>query len=591
MLSAKNNVQVVFTNRARCRDCYRCIRVCPVSAIGLRQGQAYVDSQRCISCGTCIRECPQKAKNYNKDLEQVIDLLKSRPNAAVSLAPSFASLYEDWQIKRLPSVFRRLGFGFVAETSVAAYYVAIETLRESRQHRSNTKILTSCPAIVSYIEHYKPEFIESLLPISSPMIVHSVMLKEQLGQDCKVVFIGPCVAKKGEAKERPESAVDYVLTFEELDEWFERENIDISEFEESDFDQQPQGWARNFPLAGGCLQTADLPTDMLNQKIVSVCGYSQLDDLLNSIDGKDDILIEALFCEQGCINGPAISPAKTVYQRRRNVLNYSDTPLNKTSDYKPVSGITTKFCMKASDESEITQEQIRQIFIETGKENPDDQLNCGACGYNTCKEQAIAVLRNMAEADMCVPFIRKLALQRTDKIIETSPNGIVILDEKLCILHMNPSFKKMFMCSNSGLGKNISFLMEPEIFENALTEPFDIIEKIIDHSRYNLICNQIVYGLKDENQVVGIFVNLTSNLKNKQKLDHLREQTLEQARGLLSHQISMAGQIAQYVGDSTAKSEKLLANLMKMAGSDSSEKTGIDKDDNGKWLKNIYMQK
>ncbi len=582
--------QVVFTNRARCRDCYRCIRVCPVDAIGIRQDQAYVDQQKCISCGTCIRECPQKAKNYSKSLEDVMELVKSPRKTAVSLAPSFASLYEKWQIARFPSVLRKLGFDYIAETSVAAYCVAMESLKAAKDSDKNVSIMTSCPAVVSYVEHYKPQLIDNLLPVSSPMIVHSAMLKQQFGNDVEVVFIGPCIAKKAEAIESPQSRVDHVITFEELDQWLEKEGVDFAQFEESDFDQQPQGWARKFPLAGGCLQTSGLSTDMLSGEIISVCGHQQLDDVLESINDKEEIIIEPLFCEGGCINGPAMQRNKTLYQRRKNILNFCDKPLTE-KDYKTTEGLKTQFVSKAVTQAQISEDKIRKVFLETGKEAPEDQLNCGACGYNTCREQAIAVLREMAEPDMCIPFIRKLAQQRTDKIIETSPNGIVILDENLSILHMNDSFRKMFMCTNSNLGKNISFLMEPEIFEEASYKPSEVTEMIADHSKYNLVCNQIIYCLKEERQIVGIFVNLTSNLKNKQQLNALRQQTLDQARNLLDHQLDLAGQLAMFVGESTAKSEKLLDNLMKMAAQDSTVIDDIDKEDKRKWLKNIYTQK
>lgn len=577
-----NERQVVYTNKAHCRDCYRCLRVCPVKAIRMENGQAYVVAERCISCGTCIRECPQGAKQFRNDLERASRLLSSGETVAASIAPSFVAVFPDWAQRRLPSALRKLGFSYVGETAIGAYHVAAETARICAAEKDSPHICTACPAVVSYVERYQPDKVDMLVPVVSPMIAHARHIKEKLGSGTKVVFIGPCVAKKAEA-ERPEykGLVDCVLTFSELLDWFERDGVNLSLIEDSRFDEQPEGDARFFPLVGGSVRTASLTTDVLSAEVVSVSGFEEVNEVLSSTNaGGSPVVIEPLFCAQGCVNGPAVAAERAVYERRREVLDYAVQNKGNVPDRsKSHIDLITRFKANAiCDEKEVTEEQILEVLEKTGKSAPENQLNCGACGYASCRDKAIAVIRGMAELEMCIPYMKRLAEQRTDRIIETSPNGIVILDEHLNIIHMNPAFRSFFMCSEAVLGRPISYLMDPELFEQLAAGKSDKIETVVKHDRYNLICHQILYALRDEHQYAGILVNITNTRAHKEELDKLRSQTVAQAKELLDHQIHMAQTMAKYLGESTAQSENLLDRLMLLAGdeSDKSESGGSE---------------
>jgi PAS domain S-box-containing protein len=586
--------QVVFTNKARCRDCYRCVRVCPVKAIRMHQEQAFVVQDRCISCGTCIRECPQGAKSFRNDVEHAQRLLTSGGVVAASVAPSFAAVYGDWEQKRLASALRKLGFSFIAETAVGAYMVARKTAQVVAEHPERGHICTACPAVVRYVERYQPELIDQLVPVVSPMLAHARHIKEKMGADVdvKVIFIGPCVAKKAEAEDpQNEGLVDCVLTFTELAEWLKRENISMSALEESSFDETPEGESRVFPLVGGSVRTASLTTDILAAEVVSVSGFSEVLEVLDSLGEVSPVVVEPLFCSQGCINGPAIPGDRNVYDRRKEVLVYAEAnqgqPPQAEKDYQE---LLTRFSAQAIEQKvNITEEEVRGILEKTGKSRPEDQLNCGACGYSSCREKAIAVLRGMAEVEMCIPYMKRLAEQRTDRIIETSPNGIVILDDRLNIIHMNPAFRRFFMCSEAVCGKRISYLMDPDAFEKLASGDQDFVEIVVKHERYNLVAHQILYPLKEENQYVGIFVNITHSQANEQKLDQLRAQTIMQARELMEHQITMAQKIGQFLGESTAKGEALVENLMRLAGDES--KNPSEKGKGNNWLWDIFTSK
>jgi len=585
--------QVVFTNKARCRDCYRCVRVCPVKAIRMHKEQAFVVSDRCISCGTCIRECPQGAKSFRSDLDYAVRLIATKQIVSASVAPSFAAVFSEWEQKRLASALRKLGFAYIAETAVGAYPVAKKTAEYVRNQPDRSHICTACPAVVRYVERYQPDLTDLLVPVVSPMIAHAMHLKEKMGLETKVVFIGPCVAKKAEAEiPQNQGIVDCVITFAELVEWFERENISMASLEESSFDETPEGDARLYPLVGGSIKTASMSTDVLDHQTLSVSGISEVQEVLDGVRSRKNppVVIEPLFCSQGCINGPAVPNEKNVFERRRDVLRYAaenhgQPPLE---EHDPVN-LTARFAPYIVIE-DFTEDDIRHVLEKTGRIKPEDQLNCGACGYSSCREKAIAVLRGMAEVEMCIPFMKHLAEQRTDRIIETSPNGIVILDERLNIIHMNPTFRKFFMCSEAVCGKRISYLMDPDPFEKLASGSENIIELVVKHERYNLVAHQILYPLHEEKQYVGIFVNITNSQASMEKLTQLRAQTLMQAKELLEHQITMAQKIGKFLGESTARGESLVENLMQLAGDEKDSSNSKDKKGNN-WLWDIFTSK
>jgi iron only hydrogenase large subunit-like protein/uncharacterized Fe-S cluster-containing protein len=563
-----NVQQVVFTLTARCRDCYRCLRVCPVKAIRMRNGQAYVDDTRCIACGTCIRECPQGAKSFRQDIEIVQRLVESERFVAASVAPSFAAVFSGWQRKRLPSALRALGFDYVGQTAQGAYQVSAHTARLV-EAGDRTFIGTACPAVVNFIEKYHHEAVEDLLPLASPMATHARMLKKRHGPESAVVFIGPCVAKKSEVL-RPEVAgsVDCVLTFKELMTWFDQRDIDLSMCEESDFDEKPIRNAQLYPLPGGSIKTADLHDEGLDASIVRADGIANVKELLTSVprDGRYRLL-EPLFCSQGCVNGPGIGAEKNTFDRRRDVIEYDRTATGDepTPPMEDVALLATHYEKRGEPFRGASEEEIQAVLEMTGKSDPQQQLNCGACGYDSCRDKATAVVQGMAEQEMCIPFMRRLAEQRTDRIIDTSPNGIVILDGDLAIISMNPAFKHFFSCSDAVLGRHISYLMDPAPFEKLVAGMTDRLDLTVAHRPYNLLCRELIYLMKEEKQIVGIFMNITTQQEQEKRLNDLRSQTIEQANELLDHQVKMAMNMAQFLGESTAKGEALVRKLMTLS--------------------------
>lgn len=561
---------VIYTNEARCRDCYRCVRVCPVKAIRVEHSQAQVDAGRCLQCGTCVRECPQGAKSYRRDQNRAEALLAERKFVGVSLAPAFAGVFEPWELQRLPAALRRLGFGYVAETAVGAHWVAEATAALMRED-GPTQLCTACPAAVSYVEKYRPTLLPSLLPLVSPMLAHARHLKALHGPEAGFVFVGPCIAKKAEA-ERPEhqGLVDCVLTFEELGDWLQSSGIDLGLCEESGFDELPGGGARLFPVEGGSLAAAGLAAGAAQERFLQLSGFEALRQGFAAAEGgAGPRLVEPLLCAQGCVNGPGLRKGGNAFERRAKVVRYARSRPPAEGAATAVSLATAFQGRVAARRAAVTEDQVRAVLEQTGRGRPENQLNCGACGYASCRDQAEAVLQGMAEREMCIPYMRRLAEQRSNRIMETSPNGIVVLDRGLVIRDANASFERLFHATGVS-GQAISQYVDPEPFERLATgqaELFDGPSNALGGQRARLIA----YALPQEERFVGIFVGLAAPGDDAQRLERFKAETVEQARELHQQQIGMAKQLAVYLGEHTARGEALVHKLIEAVGADAAE--------------------
>jgi len=559
--------QVIYTITANCRDCCRCVRECPVKAIRISGGQAQVEDGLCIKCGTCVRECPQHAKTVRSDLEEAKALLTMPTDGqsrivAASVAPSFAAVFPDGLGRRLPSVLRQLGFQFVGEAAEGAKYVT----DQSFSNPQIGSISTACPAVVSYVEKYRPAYLDTLIPVVSPMIAHGRMIKQKHNGWPAVVFIGPCAAKKQEIL-RPENidAVDVVLTFAELWEWFASENIQLENCTESSFDCFYEiGDARLFPIPGGMLKTGGIPSDVTQAEVLHVSGAEGVMALFSGEPDFDGKLIEPLFCKGGCIGGPCFGGScadQNLFVRRENVIRYAESAEKNDVGF-PASQFLhhADFVRDEQKSEEIWDDQIHKILESTGKIDPAQQLNCGACGYKSCYENATAVARGMAEPETCIPYMRRIAQQRTDRIIDTTPNGIVILDSELCMVKMNPAFQKMFLCNNGILGRRISYLVNADGFESLQSGTAEEYESI--QTKYGIQYHEKLYALREEKQYVGIYSNMSKVKYDAKQLDTVKAQTLMHAREFLDHQVRFAQEMAHFLGKSTAQSEAIAKRLI-----------------------------
>ncbi len=405
---------IVSTIVKNCRRCYSCIRECPASAIRVVGGQAVVVTERCISCGHCVKVCSQHAKMILSDSEFVVNELLPTGKAFAIVAPSFAAAFPDNYFKFITGL-KALGFSKVAETAFGADLVSREYNKIFESKGDKTIISSSCPAVYNFIEKYYTKLIPMLAEVVSPMIAMGKYIKENYGYDVPVVFIGPCVAKKSEYDDwGVEGAIDAVLTFHEISELFNQYNIDLDILENSNFDPPYANLGKSYALPGGLLKTADIPADILAKEIIIVEGKDKVVQVINDIAEEriKSKFVDILFCE-GCISGPAIDNNLNYYSRREKVIEYVERHINfldknvwKSEIYNSRNiDLSRRFYDKNQRRPMPSEAKIKEILAKTNKFNKSDELNCGACGYKTCRDYAIAIAKDLAEPEMCLPYL------------------------------------------------------------------------------------------------------------------------------------------------------------------------------------------
>ncbi len=411
--------KIVYTIRERCRVCYTCVRECPAKAIKIINGQAEVLDERCILCGNCIKVCSQDAKVFRNDSQYVTELLGSNKQVVAMVAPSFPAEFEDLDHMVLAGMIRKLGFSQVVEVSFGADLVAREYKKHLRNPGDKAKISSDCPAIVSFIEYYHPNLVPFLTPVVSPMVAMERVMRKKLGEDIKVVFIGPCIAKKDESSE-----IDAAVSFRELRQLFDRMDIKPENTLPSDFDPPHSGKGAVFPISRGLLQTMDMEENILEGNIIIAEGRSAFQEAIREFEGGyiQDNHLELLCCE-GCIMGPGMSPypyfASTArrFEKRSKVSRYAANKLGNldreqwNKDIAEYSKLDLRRKFSPSDRSmrRPSREEIEPVLHRMGKFSEKDHLDCAACGYESCVDHAVAIINGLAENEMCLPYtIEKL---------------------------------------------------------------------------------------------------------------------------------------------------------------------------------------
>ncbi|NMA13878.1 MAG: sigma 54-interacting transcriptional regulator, partial [Clostridia bacterium] len=402
-------VNVVSTISGRCKKCYSCIRNCPAKAIKVIDGQAKVVPELCINCGHCVEVCSQNAKRIVSGKEGAREAIQSG-RAIACLAPSFVAQFYMADPRQIISAVKELGFFQVWEVAFGARLVSLEYKKIIEAESSQQFIATFCPAVVNLVEKHYPELIDYLIPVVSPMIVLGRYLKMVYGQECRPVFIGPCIAKKDEA-ENPmiKGAVDGALTFNELEEMFEESTINPDDLPPSDWDSPTGGLGRLYPATGGFLKNIGLNLDPIECEVVKVEGQDNCVHFFDGIRNKKHTikLADILFCK-GCLSGPALKSPLNLLERDQIVAKY--TKENLSDDKQPLESpegldLSYSFRNRSVNLPVPSETQIRAVLTELGKFSALDELNCGACGYASCREKAVAVFRGLAENKMCLPFL------------------------------------------------------------------------------------------------------------------------------------------------------------------------------------------
>ena len=406
---------VVETIKDKCKRCYSCVRNCPAKAIKIREGQAYVIDERCIGCGNCVKICSQNAKKIESGIENTYKLLNSGQKVFAVLAPSFPASFNEFKPRQIVTALKKLGFEQVIEVAFGADMISKEYSKLFKQNNMWVIISSPCPAIVNFIEKYHPSLIPFLAPIVSPMMAIGRIIKYKYAPDANVVFIGPCIAKKKEKVDpKLQGIIDEVLTFQEIKEMFKEQNINPLELDETDFDGPHPNIGRIFPVSGGLLKTAAIESDILENDIIVTEGKDRTLEIINGTEeGKVEAkFLDILFCE-GCINGPVMDNDLSVFIRKDIISNYvrseseildKDKYIADIEEYSSVD-LRRAFTIENIELPKPTKEEIEEILKKVNKFKKEDELNCGSCGYNTCREKAVAVYQGLAEIEMCLPYL------------------------------------------------------------------------------------------------------------------------------------------------------------------------------------------
>ena len=549
--------------KSNCKNCYKCIRHCPVKAIRFSGNQAHIIGNECILCGHCFVVCPQNAKEIVDSTEKVRVLLQSGEPVVVSLAPSFIANYEGTGITSMRSALKKLGFHDVEETAIGATIVKTEYERLLREEERDILITSCCHSVNLLIQKYFPSSLGYLADVMSPMQAHCADIKRRM-PNAKTVFIGPCVAKKDEA-EHYEGPVDAVLTFEELTNWLNTEKIEL----EKEIDNTPESRARFFPTTGGVLKT-------MAQNAPGYT-YLALDGVENCIAALKDIesgkihkcFIEMSACVGSCIGGPVMekyhstSPIKDFvtiadYAGERDFAVEQPAPMNLK---KHVTMIEHKLARP-------TETEIMTVLRQMGKFKPADELNCGSCGYNSCREKAIAIIQGKAESSMCLPFLKDKAESFSDTIVKNTPNGLIVLNENLEVQQINHAARKIMniRAASDVLGEPVVRILDPAVFVEVKNSGRTIRDQRTYFAEYKKYVEQTVVYDPDSRMLIGIMRDITDEEADREKKARINKQTVEVADTVVEKQMRIVQEIASLLGETAAETKIALTKLKESIG-------------------------
>lgn len=567
---------ISFT-KANCKNCYKCLRSCPVKAIKFKNEQAEIVEDRCIACSHCLAICPQNARKIVSDLDIVKNAIKSGKKVIASVAPSFPG-YFNFEPNKIISAMKSIGFFSVEETAIGAEIVTEEYRKYISANNHSIYITTACPSIVFLVQQYYPDLTKYLLPVVSPMIAHGKLIKSIHGEDTFVVFIGPCAAKKIESKVCDStSVIDAVITFDELKLWFNESNIDMDSLPDASVNSYTLNAGRSYPIDNGIINGLKNTANDNQLTTFSVSGTDDCMEIFSSISNGDlnNVLIEANTCKNSCVGGPTMIKSEHGYYKRLTKVKEYITSESRTDSSSFISipsniDFTRTIIPKPIVKNIADEEEVIKILKEMGKYSIEDELNCGVCGYNTCREKAQAIYEGMAETLMCLHFMRTKAERLSNVIFESSTNCIMLVSKQLKIIEVNPSFEKTFMVKKENIiNMPVNSIMDDTDFLKVLATETNITGKKLYIPEYNAVFIENIVYLPKQGILLASMFNIMEEEKNKLELQKLKVTTLNAAQQVIEKQMRVAQEIASLLGETTAETKIVLTKLKKLvAGED-----------------------
>ena len=550
-------VNCLTLKKSNCKNCYKCIRHCPVKAIRFSGNQAHIIGNECILCGQCFVVCPQDAKEIVNEVEKVKVFLQSGDPVIVSIAPSFIANYDGAGIDSMRTALKKLGFYDVEETAIGATIVKNEYERMLEEEDRDVIISSCCHSINLLIQKHYPSALEYLADVMSPMQAHCQDIKKRI-PNAKTVFVGPCVAKKDEAQYY-DGIVDAVLTFEELSEWLKEDNIEIENIQ----DNNDYSRARFFPTTGGILKTM---SDVKGYTYVAIDGVENCIQVLKDLEkGKiHKCFIEMSACVGSCVGGPVIEK----YHHTSSIKDYIEVANyagEKDFDVAQPKKVELKktFTYIEQRNTKPSEIEISNILRQMGKFKPSQELNCGSCGYNTCREKAIAIIQGKAEISMCLPFLKDKAESFSDTIVNNSPNGLIVLNEQLEVQQINDAARKIMNIRSASdiLGDQVIRILDPSVFMQVISTGREVRDERVYLAEYKRYVEQTVVHDKDSHLLISIMRDITDEEKEREKKEDISRQTIEVADKVVDKQMRIVQEIASLLGETAAETKIALAKL------------------------------
>lgn len=550
----------IYTVPNECQDCYKCVRHCPCKAIRIVNARAAVIPELCVSCGVCVKVCPAHAKKVRSDLDRAKFLLANDGRKVyASIAPSYLSYFKGIKLEQLATALKQLGFAGVSETAIGAQIVSSATGSFLKNADSGAYISSACPGVVGYIEKYLPEWAAFITPVASPVIAHARYLRQVYGDDICVIFIGPCAAKKLES-DQLSNDLQVAITFAALEHWLEEKSIELNSLDASSVIPASAEEGRSYALEGGMNDTLREPNSGI--RYVAVSGLAEVGRMLRGITPKDirakgtKLFIEALACPGGCVNGPVMPKRSATANLILETLTSGSERTSINREVPVPLGI--RFKPDLPQIQTVSEEAITKALAEVGKFTLSDELNCGGCGYNSCRSFAQAMVTGKAEPSMCVSWLRKIARKTNVALIKYIPAGVVLANEKLEIVECNRHFAEL--CGNAALeafnacgnlaGANLqTFLEDTTLFEEVLSAGGEVVRpnQVVGERIFNIS----VFAVTQGRTVGAVIQDVTSNELH-------REQIAEKAREVIRKNVLTVQSVARALGEHMAETEILL---------------------------------
>ncbi len=577
---------LIETRLTECQDCYKCVRHCPVKAIRIENAAASIIDELCVFCGTCVETCPVEAKQVRDDRARARNLLQLKEKVLLSLAPSWRSEFPGTSPAQLAAAVRKLGFFGVSETALGAEEVSANLAALLARQQEPLLISSACPTVVETIRRYHPHLTPFLSPFHSPLLAHCTMLRQHYGAEIGIVFVGPCIAKKKEADDHP-ALLNVALAFKALHEWFAEAGCEPARLQaESAEGFVPHAAAEGglYPMDGGMIAGITREGKPSNARYMTFSGMKaiggileELPELLNGPGLETPLFLELLACEGGCINGPLMSKRGGTVAKRLRLI--AETPYaDETIPKAPSCDVSADFDPEPLPESRFSEEQIKGVLAKIGKRKPSDEFNCGGCGYDGCRQFAVAVLEGKAESGMCFHYMRKLAHKKANKLIERMPSAVVIVDENLRIVECNSAFvalggsdAELIHESNPGLvGANLEAVVPiSSHFRRVLESGEDLLEKNI--ACHASILHSSIFSIEPHHVVGGIFQDITQPSVRK-------EEIVRKARQVIQDNLKTVQKIAYLLGENASETEITLNSIIESFVPDTLPERGPGKD-------------